>query len=63
MSDEPLYCTMCGAEDFACDCGDPFPDPCAGHGSFCHLCGVKHDADDGVCAECRSRLYHPKEGT
>jgi hypothetical protein len=35
MSDEPLFCTVCGAEDFACD-----HDPRSDHGPYCEVCGI-----------------------
>jgi hypothetical protein len=38
MSDEPLYCPHCGAEDFGCDC-DPEQVP-PREKRFCQVCGV-----------------------
>lgn len=35
MSDEPLFCSHCGAEDFACDCDYDKPG-----GLYCEVCGV-----------------------
>lgn len=40
MSDEPLYCRACGAEDWDCGCIDAV-------GPFCEICGVSGCDDQG----------------
>lgn len=42
---EPLYCTQCGAEDFGCECEDPF----SPSGVYCDVTG----ALDCDCEYCR----------
>lgn len=39
MLAEPLYCTHCGAEDWACSCPPPWDEDVA-VGPFCELCGM-----------------------
>jgi hypothetical protein len=41
VSDEPLYCPFCGAEDFGCECPHPegIEDP--REVKFCEVCGAK----------------------
>lgn len=65
MSDEPLFCRKCGAEDFACDCS---PDPMQDFvdGPYCHYCGVipgaglecKFYKDGGSDEPCRTVRNH-----
>ena len=53
MSDEPLYCPFCGAEDYQCDC--PMPEPGGNDPreiKFCETCGFP--APNGTCKECDS---------
>lgn len=40
MSDEPLFCTWCGAEDFNCDCDPGTFENQRPAGPYCEVCGV-----------------------
>jgi hypothetical protein len=50
MSDEPLYCSQCGAEDFNCDCNEQRPD-----GPFCEECGVNRVENNGCPCDTRRK--------
>lgn len=60
MSDEPLYCTRCGAEDWDCEHGifnvDGHPKGDDGHGPFCevnyHHVWPEDDPEGKRCLEC-----------
>jgi len=56
MSDEPLYCRTCGADDFCCDC----PDPTA-PGPYCEVCGVIPRRPEVDCQR-TGRPCEPAEG-
>jgi hypothetical protein len=54
MSDEPLYCPFCGAEDFGCECT-------MWQGSrdtrtivWCEVCGIK--LVHGLCERCDAEV-------
>lgn len=63
MSDEPLYCTRCGAEDWDCQHGSSQPDgsdnPNAddGKGPFCEV-SFAHEwpNPEGPCLDCGCRF-------
>lgn len=40
-AEEPLYCAICGAEDW--ECGHSFSSDGYYHGPWCEACGVKHE--------------------
>lgn len=41
MSDEPLYCPFCGAEDFGCGCDYREGEGTHGPPAWCEVCGVR----------------------
>lgn len=45
MSDEPLFCPFCGAEDFGCECPHPESDD-PREVKFCEVCGATLDVCD-----------------
>lgn len=49
MSDEPLYCTQCGAEDFDCECHEELPD-----GPFCAVCGTNRKENNSCSCDRRT---------
>jgi hypothetical protein len=48
-AEEPLYCPLCGAEDFGCECDleGPFEKKDI---RFCETCGAERPGGD--CPEC-----------
>lgn len=46
MSAEPLYCRVCGAEDYGCEHTFTENEDAHAPGAFCEVCGVVHTPDD-----------------
>ena len=49
MSDEPLYCPFCGAEDLGCGCPYPDPEEELREVKFCEVCGA--NIGECVCGD------------
>lgn len=48
-AEEPLFCTLCGAEDFSCGCNVDCYSPII----YCEVCGNRLENDS--CSECDRR--------
>jgi len=55
VSDEPLYCSQCGAEDFHCDCHGQLP-----NGPFCEECGINRKENNGCPCDKRRKKIEPR---